>query len=186
MATTVNQIRKKNVIRYEGRPCLVLENTIKTPPNLRPHCQMQIRDIVSGKVSHLRLPVSESFEVLPTDARKLEYLYENQGVYTFMDPESFENYDMSKDTIEDALKFMAPNQQYEFLFVDDKPLVINLPPSVVMQVAESPEGIRGDTASNVQKPAIMETGMTVMVPLFIKTGEMIKVSTENGSYLGRA
>ena len=186
MATTVNQIRKKNVIRYEGRPCLVLETIIKTPPNLRPHCQMQIRDIVSGKVSHLRLPVSESFEVLPTDARKLEYLYESGDVYTFMDPDSFENFDLNKSAIEDALKFMAPNQQYEFLFVDDKPLVINLPASVVMKILESPEGVRGDTASNVQKPATMETGMTVMVPLFIKAGESIKVSTEDGSYLGRA
>jgi elongation factor P len=81
---------------------------------------------------------------------------------------------------------MAEGTEYEILFVDDRPITVQLPVSVELKVVESPEGIKGDTASNVQKPATMETGLVVQVPLFIKEGEIIKVSTESSSYLGRA
>lgn len=182
----VNTIRKKNVIRYNNDPCLVLECAIRTPPNMASFCQMSLRSLVSGKVIHVRCNVGESFEVLPTDSRRVEFSYENQGVYSFMDDETFETYEMDKGMLEDVINYLVLNQHYELFFVDGSPLTINLPSTVEVKVIESPDAVRGDTASNVQKPVVVETGMTVMVPLFIKQGETLRISTEDGSYLGRA
>ncbi len=182
---TVSQIRKKNVISYNNEPCLVLECQIRTPPNMRSFAQMSLRNLVSGKVIHVRTNVGDTYDILQTDVRKLEYSYENQGVYTFMDPETFENYDLNKELIEDVKDYLVPNQVYEVFFVNQRPLAINLASTVEMKVTDAPEGIRGDTSGNVQKSVTVETGKVVRVPLFIKTGDVIKVSTEDGSYLGR-
>lgn len=182
----VNTIRKKNVIRYNNDPCLVLESAIRTPPNLTSYCQMSLRNLVTGKVIHLRTSTNESYEVLNTDARKAEFSYENQGIYHFMDNESYETYELRKEMLEEATLYLVPNNNYELFLVDGSPLTINLPSSVEMKVKEAPEAVRGDSSGNVQKPVVMETGLIVQAPLFIKTGELLKISTEDGSYLGRA
>lgn len=186
MMAKVNVIRKRNVVRYNNDPCLVLECQIRTPPNMSAFCQMQLRNLVSGKVIHLRLSTGESFEVLDTDARKAEFSYESQGTYHFLDNETFETYEINKEMLEDAISYLVPNQNYEIFFVDGSPLTINLPSVVEMKVTESPDAVKGDSASNVQKPVIMETGLSVQVPLFIKQGEILRISTEDGSYQGRA
>ena len=93
---------------------------------------------------------------------------------------------LNEEIVSDSIDFLVENSPYNVLFVNDDPLSIDLPSSVEMKVIKSPEGIRGDTASNVQKPATLETGMTIQVPLFIKEGEIIKVSTADRSYMGRA
>jgi len=182
----VAHIRKKNVISYNNEPCLVLDHAIRTPPNMRSFCQMTLRNLRTGKVTPLRVNVGESYDILSTDVRKLELSYENGGIYTFMDPETFEEITFNKEIIEDALNYLVPNQTYDILFVDGKPMTVNLGASVAMKVTDAPEGIRGDTSGNVQKSCTVETGMTVRVPLFIKTGDIIKVSTEDGTYQSRA
>jgi elongation factor P len=182
----VNTIKRKNVIRYNNDPCIVNECVIRTPPNLTSFCQMTLRNLVNGKVVHVRCPVSESFDVLPTEQRKVEYSYENQGIYAFMDNDTFELIELNREIIEDAINYLVPGNEYELYYVDGSPLTINLPSAVDMKVVEAPEAIRGDTSGNVQKPVTMETGLTVMVPLFIKEGETIRISTDDGSYLGRS
>ncbi len=182
----VAHIRKKNVISYNGEPCLVVDHAIRTPPNMRSFCQMTLRNIRTGKVTPLRVNVGESYDILSTDVRKLEYSYADGDSFTFMDPETFEEVSLSKEILGDALNYLVPSQSYDVLFVESKPLTVNLGASVTMKVTDAPEGIRGDTSGNVQKSVTVETGMTVRVPLFIKTGDIIKVSTEDGNYLGRA
>jgi len=103
-----------------------------------------------------------------------------------MDPESFEDNILPEDIIEDQKMFLVPNNNYDILFVDDKAVQLQLPAAVTMSVAEAPDAVRGDSASNVQKPITTETGMVIQVPLFIKQGEAIRVSTTDRSYLGRA
>lgn len=185
MSTTVNNIRKGNVIKYNGDPCIVLENVIRTPPNLRSFCQMSLRNLSTGKVIHNRTNVGDSYEVLHKEVKTMEYSYENQGLYNFMDPETFESVDLDKEVVGDALDFLSPNKTYEIFYVDGKALGINLPASVEMLVTEAPDAIRGDTSGNVQKTVVLETGLNVRVPIFIKTGDVIKISTEDKSYLGR-
>jgi elongation factor P len=182
----VAHIRKKNVISYNGEPCLVVDHAIRTPPNMRSFCQMTLRNIRTNKVTPLRVNVGESYDILSTDVRKLEYSYADGDAYTFMDPETFEEVSLNKEILGDALNYLVPSQAYDVLFVEGRPLTVNLGASVTMKVTDAPEGIRGDTSGNVQKSVTVETGMTVRVPLFIKTGDVIKVGTEDGSYLGRA
>ncbi len=182
----VAHIRKKNVINYNNEPCLVLDHAIRTPPNMRSFCQMTLRNIRTGKVTPLRINVDEKYDILSTDVRKLEFSYVDGDNYAFMDPETFEETLLNKEVLGEALQYLVPSQGYDVLFVEGRPLTVNLGASVTVKVTDAPDGIRGDTSGNVQKPCTVETGMTVRVPLFIKTGDVIKVSTEDGSYQGRA
>jgi elongation factor P len=103
-----------------------------------------------------------------------------------MDPESYETITLNEELIGDAKQYLVENLKVEVLSIEGRPAQIELPSSVVLKVVESAEGIRGDSANNVQKPAKLETGKIINVPLFIKEGEMIKVSTVDGTYMSRA
>jgi elongation factor P len=102
-----------------------------------------------------------------------------------MDPDTFEQIELTATQLGDVKNYLAPGGKVDVLFVDERPLSVDLPSTVALKVIESADGIKGDTASNVQKPAKLETGLVVQVPLFIKEGEVIRVSTVDGSYLGR-
>jgi elongation factor P len=103
-----------------------------------------------------------------------------------MDPESYETITLNEELIGDAKQYLVENLKVEVLSIEGRPAQIELPSSVVLKVVESAEGIRGDSANNVQKPAKLETGKIINVPLFIKEGELIKVSSTDGTYMGRA
>jgi elongation factor P len=103
-----------------------------------------------------------------------------------MDPETYETITLNEDLIGDAKQYLVENLKVEVLSIEGRPAQIELPSSVVLKVVESAEGIRGDSANNVQKPAKLETGKIINVPLFIKEGELIKVSSADGTYMGRA
>jgi len=118
--------------------------------------------------------------------RKLEYSYKDQDGYVFMDPETYETETLSTDLVNELAAYLTENLAVEVLYAEGKPVEIDLPSSVMLKVVESAEGIRGDSANNVQKPARLETGKTIQVPLFIKEGEVIRVDTRTGGYMGRA
>lgn len=181
-----NEIRRGQVIKYNGAPHLVMETVHRTPGNLRAFVQMKMRNLQYGKSLDQRFASSDSMEVLPTERKTLEFSYLAGDTFAFMDPQTFETVELSASLIGDAKNYLTPNGSVEVLYVDGNPITIDLPSSVVLKVVESPEGLKGDTASNVQKPATMDTGLVVHVPLFIKEGELIKISTSDGSYMGRA
>src|SRR5690625_4323753 len=163
-----NDIRKGNVINYNNDPHLVLEMNHRTPGNLRAFVQAVVRNLRTGKSNTVRFSSTESVEIMTTSQRKLEFSYEDRDVFYFMDPESFETLEFPADLVGDAKNYLVPNAEVDVLSVDDRPIEIRLPTSVALKVTESAEGVRGDTASNVQKPATLETGLVVQVPLFIK------------------
>lgn len=181
-----NDVRKGQVIKFNGEPHLVMETQHRTPGNLRAFVQIKMRNLRYGKTLEQRFNSPDPVEVLPTDRRTLEFSYADRENYTFMDPESFESFEINAQMIGDSKHYLVANGKAEVLFINEVPVTIDIPSSVVLKVTESSEGIKGDTASNVQKPATTETGLVVQVPLFIKEGELIKVSTADGSYLGRA
>ncbi len=106
--------------------------------------------------------------------------------YAFIDPSTFDQIELTEQTLGDVKNYLTTGGKVDVLFVDDKPLTVELPSAVNLKVVESADGIRGDTTSNVQKPAKLETGLVIQVPLFVKEGELVRVSTADGSYLGRA
>jgi elongation factor P len=182
----VNSIRKGNVINYNGEPCLVLECTVRTPPNLRAFCQMQMRNLKTGKVIHNRTNANDSYDVLHKEVREMELSYINQGVYNFLDPQTFEAIDLDGKIIDDSKDFLVEGATYEVFFVENEPMGINLPAAVEMKVTNAPDAVRGDSSGNVQKTVTVETGLVVRTPLFIKEGDVIRISTEDRSYLSRA
>jgi len=180
-----NDIRKGQVIKFNGEPHLVMETQHRTPGNLRAFVQIKMRNLRYGKALDQRFASTDTIEVLPTDRRTLEFSYADRGTYSFMDPESFEQIDLTEAQLGEIKNYLAAGGKVDVLFVDERPLSVDLPSTVELKIIESADGIKGDTASNVQKPAKLETGLMVQVPLFIKEGELIRVSTVDGSYLGR-
>lgn len=181
-----NDLRKGMCIRYNGNPAIVLEVMHRTPGNLRAFVQAIIRYIGTGKSADVRFGSTDKVDTVDVQRTKLEFSYKDQEGFHFMDPESYETITFNPDFVGDTKDYLTENLAVEVLYVEGKPANIELPSQVTLTVTESAEGVRGDSANNVQKPAVLETGKTITVPLFIKEGEKIKISTATGEYLGRA
>jgi len=173
-------------IMYNNDVCVVLDTQHRTPGNLRAFVQASLRSLRSGKSSDVRFSSTEKVEVIPMVARKMEFSYKDGQDFVFSDPDTFETVTLSPEVVGDAKNYLVENTQVTVTFVEDKAVQIEMPASVILKVADAPEGIRGDSANNVQKSATLETGIPVQVPLFIKTGERIKVDTRTGKYMERA
>ena len=181
-----NDLRKGMCIRYNGNPAIVLEVQHRTPGNLRAFVQAIIRYIGTGKSADVRFGSTDKVETVDVERKSLEFSYKDNTGYHFMDPETFETVSFDASFVGDAKDYLHENLKTEVLYVQGKAASIELPSSVILTVAESAEGVRGDSANNVQKPAKLETGKMVTVPLFIKEGEKVKISTSTGDYMGRA
>jgi elongation factor P len=173
-------------IEYNGDIAIVLDAQHRTPGNLRAFVQASLRSIRTGKSSDVRFSSTEKIEVVPLTTRKMEFSYKDGEDYVFSDPETFETVQLTPEAVGDAKSYLVENAPVTITFVQDKPVQIEVPPSVVLTVTEAPEGIRGDSANNVMKTVTLETGITVQAPLFIKAGEKIRIDTRTGKYLERA
>lgn len=173
-------------IQYNTDIAVVLDVQHRTPGNLRAFVQATLRSIRTGKSADVRFSSTEKVEVVPMITKKMEFSYMDQSDYVFSDPETFETVTVTPETIGDGKNYLIENASVTVTFVEEKVVSIELPPSVVLTVTDAPEGIRGDSANNVQKAVTLETGVTVQAPLFIKTGEKIKVDTRTGKYMERA
>ncbi|HEV7926289.1 MAG TPA: elongation factor P [Verrucomicrobiae bacterium] len=183
---SANDLRKGMAIIHNGDVTVVLETQHRTPGNLRAFVQATLRSIKTGKTSDVRFSSTEKMEVVPMMTRKLDFSYKDGEDFVFSDPETYETTTLTPDIMGDAKNYLVENGSVTITFVEDKAVSVELPSSVILTVSDAPEGIRGDSSNNVQKPAILETGISVQVPLFIKTGEKIKVDTRTGKYMERA
>jgi elongation factor P len=181
-----NDLRKGMAIRYNGDVTVVLDVQHRTPGNLRAFVQATLRSIRTGKSSNVRFSSTEAVELVDVNRRKLEYSYKDQDGYVFMDPDTYESETLRPELLQNSADYLTENLAVEVLYAEGRPVAVELPSSVNLKVVESAEGLRGDSASNVQKPAKLETGKVIQVPLFIKEGEVIKVDTRTGAYMGRA
>ncbi len=173
-------------INYNGDIAVVLDSQHRTPGNLRAFVQASIRSIRTGKSSDVRFSSTEKIEVVPMTTRKMEFSYKDAEDYVFSDPDNFETVTIVPEIVGDAKNYLVENQAVTVTFVEDKAVQVELPSSVALGVKDAPDGIRGDSANNVQKTVILETGISVQAPLFIKTGEKIKIDTRTGKYMERA
>ena len=173
-------------INYNGDITVVLDMQHRTPGNLRAFVQATLRSIKTGKSSDVRFSSTEKIEPVPMLTRKMEFSYKDGEDYVFTDPENYETVTLAAELIADAKNYLVENASVTVTFVEEKAVTVELPSSVVLTVTDAPEGIRGDSANNVQKAILVETGITVQAPLFIKTGEKIKVDTRTGKYMERA
>jgi elongation factor P len=173
-------------IIHNGDVTVVLDMQHRTPGNLRAFVQATLRSIKTGKSSDVRFSSTEKIEVIPMMTRKMEFSYKDGEDYVFSDPENYETVHLPPELVGDARNYLVENGVVTVTFVEDKAVSVEIPSSVVLTVTDAPEGVRGDSANNVQKAIVVETGITVQAPLFIKTGEKIKVDTRTGKYMERA
>ncbi|SPE51849.1 Elongation factor P [Verrucomicrobia bacterium] len=183
---TANDLRPGMAINYNGDIAVVRDTQHRTPGNLRAFVQATLRSIRTGKSSDVRFSSTEKIEVVPMMTRKMDFSYKDGQDFVFSDPEDYETVTIAPEIVGDAKNYLVENAPVTVTFVEDKAVSIELPSSVVLKVSDAPEGIRGDSANNVQKAVTLETGITVQAPLFIKTGEKIKVDTRTGKYMERA
>jgi elongation factor P len=183
---SVSDFRKGLPILVDDQPYFVVEYQHFKMGRGKANVRTKLKHIETGAVIEKVFGSNDSFKPPDIERRKMQYLYENMGQYTFMDTKTFEQIEVAKDNLGDAQWFLMENDEYQILFLDGRAISVDLPASVVLEVVETEPAVRGDTVSNVTKPAKVETGLEVKVPPFVKEGDKIKVDTRTGEYLERA
>jgi elongation factor P len=182
----VTRIRKGQAVKHNQEPCIVIDMQHKTPPNLSAFVQMSIRNIASGKVYHLRFSPGDSIETVNVERQNYEFSYTDPTGYHFLHEDTYEDVAVSLELATPIKDFLIEGGRYVLVFVEGRVASVELPASIVMTVTEAPEGVKGDSTTNVYKAATTESGLVVQVPLFIKSGDRISIKTEDRSYLSRA
>ena len=184
---STNQFKNGSHIEVEGTIFKILDFQHVKPGKGGAFVRTKLRRASDGNVIDRTFRAGEKFRAVRTEARKMTFLYADGTEAHFMDAESYEQMAVPETTVADALQFTKPNDSVDVLFIDDQPGDLQLPASVILEVTETEPGLRGDTASGGgQKPATLETGAQVTVPLFVNIGDSIKVDTRSGSYMSRA
>ena len=148
--------------------------------------QVEMKDIDKGTKTNQRFRTEDKIERAFVDPREMQYLYQDGDHYVFMDKENYEQMTLDSEFLEGQSGYLLPNTDVQINFYNGRPIGVELPPSVVLEVTDTEPGIKNSTATNSFKPATMETGITVQVPPFINKGEKIKVDTAEGKYMERA
>lgn len=174
------------VVKMGDRYLRVVATHHLTPGNKRGMMQTKLKDLVSGSAMDYKFRSDDDVERPHLEQTEMEYLYKDGDNYVFMNTETFEQVHMSSETLGDAVWYMVPNVKLPIEFIEGQPVGIDLPITVDLKVVETEPELKGATASSQRKPATTETGLVVQVPPFVKEGEVVRVSTEDGSYLARA
>jgi elongation factor P len=184
---STNQFKNGNHIEVEGTVFKILEFQHVKPGKGGAFVRTKLRRASDGAVIDRTFRAGEKFRAVRTEARKMQVLYADGTDAHFMDSESYEQLAIPEGSVASALRWTKPNDEVDVLFIDGRPSDVQLPSSVELEVTETEPGVRGDTASGGgNKPATLETGATVQVPLFVNIGDRVKVQTETGEYMSRA
>ncbi len=182
----VSELRRGMAFLMGNDIYVVTEYKHMTPGNLRAFVQLSYRSVKTGKTGQNRFRPSEQVEMISLDGIKAQYLYHDQGTYHFMNLSDYSQLEVNEATVGDAKNYLTENLELQLVLHNGRVIEISLPASVKLTVTESAPGLKGDSATNVQKPATLETGYTVNVPLFVSQGDKILVDTRTGNYMGRA
>jgi len=180
------QLRPGMVVKFNNDLYSIFSMTHRTPGNLRGFVQVKMRNLRSGSQTEHRFSSEDRVDKVSLDEREMEYMYDDGESYYFMDTENFEQLNLPKELLGDAVDYLIPQLKVKVEFYEGKAISVELPPTVDMTVVETEPGLKGATVSNVTKPAKTETGLVVQVPPFINQGEKIRVSTSEGAYQERA
>ena len=183
---SATQPRPGMVIKFNNDLYSVFSMTHRTPGNLRGFVQARMRNLRSGTMIEHRFSSEDRVEKAMLEEHEMEYLYDDGEYFYFMNTENYEQMHLTKDLLGDATEYLIPQLKVTVEFYEGKPMSVELPPTVDLTVVETEPGLKGATATNVTKPAKMETGLIVQVPPFINEGEKIRVNTAEGTYQERA
>ena len=183
---STNQFRNGMHIEQEGSVWRIVEFQHVKPGKGGAFVRTKLKSLEQGSVVDRTFRAGEKFPRVHTETKNVQYLYDAGDEVVFMDEETFEQFPLVRSTVEDVLDFLQPSSSVQMLTVDGKPGGIQLPASLELTVAETEPGVKGDTVSNVTKPATLETGAVVQVPLFVNPGDRIKVDPRERRYISRA
>ena len=185
MATT-NDLKNGLVLNLDGQLWTVVEFQHVKPGKGGAFVRTTLKNVLSGKVVDKTFNAGTKVDTATVDKRTMQYLYQDGADFVFMDTQDYDQITVSGATVGDATNFMLENQMVNIAIHDGTPLYLDLPASVELVITYTEPGLQGDRSTGGNKPATVETGATVQVPLFITTGEKIKVDTRDGRYLGRS
>jgi elongation factor P len=188
MAETVstNQFRNGMHVELDGSVWRIVEFQHVKPGKGGAFVRTKLKALDSGAVVDRTFRAGEKFARVHTEVKNVQFLYDDGSEAHFMDEQSFEQFGLPHSEVAEALAYLAPSSTVQMLAVDGRPAGIQLPASVELTVAQTEPAVRGDTVTNVSKPATLETGAVVQVPLFVDRGERIKVDPREGRYISRA
>ena len=183
---TAGDFRNGVTFEMDGNVYSIIEFQHVKPGKGAAFVRTKIRNVISGAVTEKTFNPNDKYPTAFIERKDMEYLYNDGDLYYFMDSETYENIPISKDVLGDNFKFVKENMDCKVLSYKGNVFGIEPPNFVELQVTETEPGVKGDTATNVTKPATLETGAEIKVPIFINEGEMIRVDTRTGEYMERA
>ena len=186
MTIGYGDLRKGMAIELDGQPYMVVDYERSKMQQRAPTMRIRFREIRTGKVLD-RSFSGYDVKLTPADVerRSAQYIYDEDDLCYFMDTESYDQFPLLKEQISEELNYLKEEMTVDLVFYEDNPISLELPITVDLQVVDSPPGLKGDTATGATKPATLETGLLIQVPLFVNEGEYVKVDTRNATYLSR-
>ncbi len=184
MQVSTAEFKKGLKIEFDGEPYTIVDFQHVKPGKGGAFVRTKLKHMRLGRVIDNTFRAGEKVELVDFDEKGMQYLYKDER-YHFMDLETYDQISLSSDEVGDARDFLKENIEVEILFIDGSPVSVELPNFIELTVVKTDPGIRGDTASGGSKPATLETGAVVQVPLFLNEGDVVKVDTRSGEYLGR-
>jgi elongation factor P len=183
---STNQFKNGMHIEIDGQVWRIVEFQHVKPGKGGAFVRTKLKGLDTGSVVDRTFRAGEKFQRVHTEVKQVQYLYDAGDEVVFMDEETFEQFPLPRSSVEDALAFLQPSSSVQMLTVDGRPAGVQMPSSVELLVTETEPGVKGDTVSNVTKPATLETGAIVQVPLFVNVGDRIKVDPRERRYIQRA
>ncbi|PKO15038.1 elongation factor P [candidate division BRC1 bacterium HGW-BRC1-1] len=181
-----NDIRKGMIVIHNNEPHTVMDFQHRTPGNLRAFVQVKLRNLKNGNSFEVRYSSTENVERAMLQCHDMEFLYSDDTLFHFMNSENYEQVAINEEQLGDSAKYMTEGMSVKIDFYEGQAIAVELPPSIELEVLETEPEVKGGTASNSPKPAKLSNGVVIMVPPFIKQGEMVRINPREDKYLERA
>ena len=184
MQVSTAEFKKGLKIQFDGAPYTIVDFQHVKPGKGGAFVRTKLKHMRLGRVIDNTFRAGEKVELVDFDEKRMQFLYKDDR-YHFMDLDTYDQISLSAEEVGEARDFLKENTEVEILFIEDSPATVELPNFIEIRIAKTDPGIRGDTASGGSKPATLETGAVIQVPLFLNEGDVVKVDTRSGDYLGR-
>ena len=183
---TAGDFRNGKTFIMNGQPCVVVEFQHVKPGKGSPFVRTKYRNIITGATREEAFSPDDKFDDAIIETKTLQYLYNDGELYYFMDPDTYDQTPLEQDKVEEAMKWVKENDEVTVKFFQGNAFSVEAPNFVDLVITKAEPGVKGNTATNVTKPAIVETGAQVMVPIFVNEGESIRIDTRTGEYMSRS
>ena len=182
---STSEFKKNLKIEIDGHPYVIIEANHVKPGKGNAFVKTKYKSLIDGRVLSQNFRSGDKVERPNLESRQMQYLYKEENLYVFMDTSTYDQFRLSEDAIESALDFLKDSMEIDVLFHNNKPISLELPTFVNLVIQQTDPGFKGDTATGGTKPATLETGATVYVPLYIKEGELVRIDTRTGEFVER-